>query len=184
MDEPTRFTCLVHLTVADVAHGMGGNGEPYTRYRLECEGTLSAFDYGDVASRLPHSKTWVSVQIQFGATDESVEKLFEMLDTLNDNRLPDGYVGTIQLRDRALGQMLDSDDMDFRANLCVTLPVGLFDTLRACEGKVVCVDAFGDVIDNPNDAQKLDKIVAFVRSVRFTASADAPPDTKKSWFLR
>lgn len=178
-----EFTSLLQTVWSECLAGFGDNGRPLLRAEAQMEGSLRSFQgFGDVDRRLvrsPPPATSVSVSVEFTAENGRPD-LYEY----GEDGTESGYIGQIQFWDRnSAGQSFSLENhkkgVEFKANIELTLPLHVQQHLNVAGRDPVLFTAMCDSIDEPDEIQKGDHIVALVKRVSFRspdAEASSPLD--------
>ena len=150
------FTASVRITKTRISGGLLDGGEKYSDADMELEGKLLVANLGAINENLIHkSKSEVFVEIEFV---KNLEAGFSYL-IYGETK----YIGKIHLSEI---------DNIVRSFVRVTLPLSMFPLLRSMNGETIKVETIHDAITNPNNDQKLDNIVAYVKRVYFETFAN------------
>ena len=156
------MTSFVRISNYMVGTGIGNPGKQIYTYSMELEGKLLKFYYGRFRDqdRDELQKTTVYVQIEF--TESSI--------TIDDE---ENYIGKISLFEKQEKDVFEQNNL---LRITINLPVNIFSQLCLLEGKNFIFETVQDIINNPTDDQKTDRIIAFVKRIYIQVT---PAEIKK-----
>jgi hypothetical protein len=150
------FAASVQITKSSISGGMHEGNNYFVKADMELEGKILVANFSVLKEKLNYkSKSEVFIEIEFV---ENLETGFNYL-VVNDIK----YIGKIHLSEINNG---------VRSFVRITLPFSMFPLLRSMNRKTIQFDTIHDVIKNPNEEQRLDNVVAYVKRVNFETSND------------
>ena len=148
-----QLDAIVQVVRSEIGAGFGDSGTRWAEARIEFEGRLRAFlGFPRVDSQLTRAtRTVLTIDVEFT--------------NYGDEEPP--YIGEIQLLESS------TKDVQYEANLKLTLPLDVLNHFHDLRDRQLTFRAIGDVIEEPDEVQAGDHIVALVKRVYFkTALGD------------
>ena len=173
----TDLTAHVRITKIMYGSRLDKAGNLIDGSMMELEGKLNTFNSGDLRRRIAQdTKTRVKLSIGFAEEQETTDE-YESGDK--------NYLGIIKMTDytKEKERALDPDDTEISAYVEITLPDKLFSEMNLIEAKSIRFATLYDIITNPNEDQKTDGIVAFVKKVFFEIDTGLPSEPKRKQVL-
>lgn len=169
------FTAAVKIIRFDLCGGVSGEGRFFTRGEMELDGSLTELHYGDFKGALPPgTKSKVFIRIEFIDFYEVPLRILGPLPEESEEEPARPYLGTLRFEDPRTRTMTEEPplrDMDLWAGFDIVLPLSMAHSLVLMEGKPILFDSIHDLITNPTEEQKVDRVVAFVKRVYFSIRA-------------
>jgi len=149
-------TAIATISMARYSGGLYEDGEQHISAEMEMDGKLVK---GSLKETWSHkTKTDVNIQIEFR---EHPQKYVSGYDETK-------YTGNIRFGEE------NNEVLDVK----ITLPISMYPTLQSMRGEQIKIEIIHDLISNPNDEQKADDRVAFIKRIYF----EIQPDKETSQF--
>jgi hypothetical protein len=152
------FTAVLNVDRVRLSGGRLDTDAPFESGQIELSGHLIALKRGDMTrTYTPSQQHVVTVTVHFERT------------------LPEPYIGVIQL----WNEQSESADEKNRANVEVTLPIGMLSGIAALQHRLIRFDT----VHEERVAPTVDRMFADIRRVYFDVVVEEPalPAAKRSW---